>query len=181
MELSIKDRNELVLKYMGFVGFIAKGYPVSFKVSYQDHVNSGVVGLIDAIDKYDERKGAQLKTYAEWRIRGAIKDNLRRVGRGKMTEVKKDNPIELVEYLEDYTSQQLEIYPQENIFIKNENEKKLKKVIKTLVGRDAIYIKLYLKDKKQVEMAGVLKVTPGRVSQISTKINKKIKKRFLAI
>ncbi len=36
-----------------------------------------MLGLIDAIDKFDASKGVQFKTYAEFRIRGAILDNLR--------------------------------------------------------------------------------------------------------
>jgi RNA polymerase sigma factor for flagellar operon FliA len=46
-------------------------------VEYDDLVSCGVLGLIDAINKFDPEKGTKFKTYAEHRIRGAILDELR--------------------------------------------------------------------------------------------------------
>lgn len=43
-----------------------------------DLVNTGILGLIDAIDKYVPDRGVKFKTYAEFRIRGAMLDYLRR-------------------------------------------------------------------------------------------------------
>src|SRR5690606_31037069 len=40
-------------------------------------VSHGVMGLIDAIDKFDYERGLQFETYASWRIRGSIIDSLR--------------------------------------------------------------------------------------------------------
>jgi RNA polymerase sigma factor for flagellar operon FliA len=37
----------------------------------------GAAGLIDAAQKYDSTKGAQFRTYAWWRVRGAIRNGLR--------------------------------------------------------------------------------------------------------
>lgn len=54
---------------------IAKRLPAHIEVD--DLVSSGVLGLIDAIEKFDPTRGAQFKTYAEFRIRGAIMDELR--------------------------------------------------------------------------------------------------------
>jgi RNA polymerase sigma factor for flagellar operon FliA len=44
-----------------------------------DLLNAGVIGLIDAIAKYDPRRDTTLKTYAECRIRGAMLDEVRRL------------------------------------------------------------------------------------------------------
>jgi len=49
--------------------------PVS--VSLDDLISTGVLGLIAAIDRYDPRHDVKLKTYAEYKIRGAILDSLR--------------------------------------------------------------------------------------------------------
>jgi len=49
--------------------------PVS--VSLDDLISTGVVGLIAAIDRYDASHDVKLKTYAEYKIRGAILDSLR--------------------------------------------------------------------------------------------------------
>ncbi len=46
-------------------------------VSLEDLVQAGVLGLIDAVHKYDSRKNVQFKSYAKFRIRGAILDSLR--------------------------------------------------------------------------------------------------------
>ena len=46
-------------------------------VSLDDLVSTGIVGLISAIDRYDPSHGVKLKTYAEYKIRGAILDSLR--------------------------------------------------------------------------------------------------------
>jgi len=46
-------------------------------ISYEELINSGVIGLIDAIDKFDPSRGIQFKTYAEFRVRGEMLDQLR--------------------------------------------------------------------------------------------------------
>jgi RNA polymerase sigma factor for flagellar operon FliA len=46
-------------------------------VELEDLVSAGVVGLIDAFNKFDHSKKVQFKSYAQFRIRGAILDSLR--------------------------------------------------------------------------------------------------------
>ena len=46
-------------------------------VAKEDLISAGVVGLIDAVDRYDSSKGCSLKTYSSLRIRGAMVDELR--------------------------------------------------------------------------------------------------------
>ena len=46
-------------------------------VEVDDLINSGVLGLLDAVGKYDPSRNIQFKTYAEFRIRGAMLDDLR--------------------------------------------------------------------------------------------------------
>src|SRR2546430_7646195 len=46
-------------------------------IELDDLVSWGIVGLLDAIGKYDPRKEASFSTYAQFRIRGAILDHLR--------------------------------------------------------------------------------------------------------
>lgn len=72
-------REQLILEHLPQVKLIARRIherlPVS--VSLDDLISTGVVGLIAAIDKYDARHDVKLKTYAEYKIRGAILDSLR--------------------------------------------------------------------------------------------------------
>jgi RNA polymerase sigma factor FliA len=48
-------------------------------VPFDDLVHAGILGLIDAVDRFDPRKNVQLKSYARFRIRGAILDSLRQM------------------------------------------------------------------------------------------------------
>jgi RNA polymerase sigma factor for flagellar operon FliA len=72
-------RDRLVLQYSPLVKYVAgrvrSGFPPS--VDQADLVSDGVIGLMDAIDKFDPDRGLQFQTYAVSRIRGAIVDGLR--------------------------------------------------------------------------------------------------------
>src|SRR5437762_13837568 len=46
-------------------------------VEIRDLINAGVLGLLDAVEKFEPERGVKFKTYAEVRIRGAILDSLR--------------------------------------------------------------------------------------------------------
>ena len=46
-------------------------------IDIDDLISAGVIGLMDAIEKYDPSQDNKFKTYAEFRIRGAILDELR--------------------------------------------------------------------------------------------------------
>ena len=72
-------REELILQHLPQVKLIAKRIheKVPGSVSLDDLISTGVVGLIAAIDHYDSKHDVKLKTYAEYKIRGAILDSLR--------------------------------------------------------------------------------------------------------
>ncbi|NLI77334.1 MAG: RNA polymerase sigma factor WhiG [Candidatus Riflebacteria bacterium] len=73
----IKD--SLIMKYASFVKYVAGRIAVNLpsNVEFDDLVSYGILGLIDAIDKYDPERKVKFKTYAKTRIRGAIFDELR--------------------------------------------------------------------------------------------------------
>jgi RNA polymerase sigma factor for flagellar operon FliA len=66
--------------------------PVS--VSLDDLISTGVVGLIAAIDRYDASHDVKLKTYAEYKIRGAILDSLRGLDWAPRQQRKRSKQIE---------------------------------------------------------------------------------------
>lgn len=76
---SLDRRNEMILEYLPLVKFIAgriaSRLPSHIEVA--DLINSGIIGLIDAIEKFDASRKIKFKTYAEFRIKGAILDELR--------------------------------------------------------------------------------------------------------
>ncbi|MDQ2839993.1 MAG: FliA/WhiG family RNA polymerase sigma factor [Acidobacteriota bacterium] len=78
-ELSTEERERLIIEHMPQVNLIARRIHETLpgNVCLDDLVSSGVVGLIMAIDNYDPTQAVKLKTYAEYKIRGAILDSLR--------------------------------------------------------------------------------------------------------
>lgn len=74
-----QDRERLILDYIWQVQVIAARIHERLPdhVAFDDLVSAGTVGLISAIDNYDPSRNTQLKTYAEYKIRGAILDSLR--------------------------------------------------------------------------------------------------------
>ena len=78
-KISLEEKNRIVVEYTPFIRFIAKKISIRLpaNIDLEDLVSCGVIGLMDAIDKYDSRRDNKFKTYAEFRIRGAILDELR--------------------------------------------------------------------------------------------------------
>ncbi len=74
-----KQRDDLILAYTPLIKYIAARLAARLppQVAFDDLVSSGIIGLIDAIDKFDLGKKVQFKTYAEFRVRGAMLDELR--------------------------------------------------------------------------------------------------------
>ena len=73
------NRDSMIRDFIPMVRYLAQRISAKLPkhVEIDDLVNSGIIGLIDAIEKFDHRRGIKFKTYAEFRIRGAIFDGLR--------------------------------------------------------------------------------------------------------
>lgn len=81
-ELLASDlRHQLVADYAHLVAYIAKAIAAKVppSVDFNDLIGAGFLGLVDAIEKFDIGLGNTFRTYAEYRIRGAILDELRRL------------------------------------------------------------------------------------------------------
>jgi RNA polymerase sigma factor for flagellar operon FliA len=74
-----EQREALILQHLPQVRLIARRIHENLpdRVSIDDLISSGTIGLIAAIDNFDPTMNVKLKTYAEYRIRGAILDSLR--------------------------------------------------------------------------------------------------------
>lgn len=77
-------RDGMVLEQLPQVRFAAQRLRAHLPpcVALEDLVHSGLLGLLDAVDKYDRRRRVQLKSYAAFRIRGAMLDSLREMDWG---------------------------------------------------------------------------------------------------
>jgi len=73
------DRDEMIQKYTPFIKYIAHRLAIRLPshISMDDLISAGVIGLMDALTKFDPEKKVEFKTYAEFRIRGAMLDELR--------------------------------------------------------------------------------------------------------
>ena len=73
------EREQLILEHLPQVRLIARRIQERLpeNISLDDLVSTGVLGLISAIDHFDPTHRVKLKTYAEYKIRGAILDSLR--------------------------------------------------------------------------------------------------------
>jgi RNA polymerase sigma factor for flagellar operon FliA len=73
------DKNHLLTEHMPLVKRLAHQMKAKLPASVEvdDLVQAGMIGLLDAISRYEENHGAQFETYAVLRIRGAMLDELR--------------------------------------------------------------------------------------------------------
>lgn len=74
------SRDDLITKYRTFVHAVAHrlvrgmGLPME---RMDEFISAGYLGLVEAAERYDQRSGNHFKTFAYWRIRGSIIDNIR--------------------------------------------------------------------------------------------------------
>ncbi len=76
---NVEAKKKLIENYLGTVEYVSSRLAIGLpkNVSKDDLMSNGVMGLIDAIEKFDYKRGLQFETYASWRVRGAILDGLR--------------------------------------------------------------------------------------------------------
>jgi RNA polymerase sigma factor FliA len=75
-----KERDKLIMQYgplvKSTVGRMSIKLPID-AADREDLYNVGIIGLMEALDKFDQNRNVQFETYARFRIRGAILDELR--------------------------------------------------------------------------------------------------------
>jgi len=73
------EQEQVLLEHLPMVRFLARRIHERLPqhVEIEDLVSAGVVGLMDAFSKFDPAKKVQFRSYAQFRIRGAILDSLR--------------------------------------------------------------------------------------------------------
>ncbi len=77
--LDPKVKDEIVIEYAPLVKYIAQKIAsrLPSNIELDDLISCGVIGLMDAIKKFDPSRDNKFKTYAEFRIRGSVLDELR--------------------------------------------------------------------------------------------------------
>jgi RNA polymerase sigma factor for flagellar operon FliA len=90
-------RDEKIMKYAplvkNIVGRLAAKLPIDV-ADKEDLINVGIMGLMSALDKFDKTRNVQFETYASFRIRGAVLDELRAKDWVPRATRSKDNKLE---------------------------------------------------------------------------------------
>ncbi len=78
---SSKDESK-ILKYIYIVESVVNKMAINVRQGLErdDYISIGVIGLMDALDKFDESQNIPFEKYARWRIKGTIYDELRKNG-----------------------------------------------------------------------------------------------------
>jgi RNA polymerase sigma factor for flagellar operon FliA len=177
-------------------------------VQLDDLIQEGMMGLLDAINRYEPKPGASFETYAKARIRGSIYDSLReddvipRHVRDRLTQIERaaeelrqtlgrppeDNEIasHLGLSIDDYfavldSAMSITVVDDELPDVVDENADQMKALqhkqlaarieekLKELPERERMVLALhYQQDLSFREVAYVLDLTPGRISQLHT-------------
>ena len=94
----VESRDTALRRYFPLVKYvvdkIAAGLPKS--IDRDDLINTALIGLFDALEKYDADRGTKFETYAIWRIKGAVLDELRTMDWASRTTRRKAREIERV-------------------------------------------------------------------------------------
>ena len=92
-----KRRDELVLKYAPLVKNVVSRVTVKLPLNAMDKeemTSVGIIGLMSAIEKFDKKRNVKFETYASFRIRGAVLDELRARDWVPRSSRDKDNKLE---------------------------------------------------------------------------------------
>lgn len=92
------EREQVILEHLPQIKYIAQRIAAKLppQVEIGDLISAGVLGLLDALDKFDPSREVKFKTYAELRIKGAILDSLRSLDWAPRSLRKKSKDLEKV-------------------------------------------------------------------------------------
>ncbi len=201
-----KTKDKIVLENLPLVKKVASKIFYRLpkgEVDFDELVNTGIIGLMKAIDRYDKEK-AKFSTYAYIKIRGEILDYLRSLDvmpRTMREKIKEENLEEgknlplsktaimvsiekaIVNGDEEFkiidTLSSDRISPEDEV-IRDDLREKLLRAIDLLNEKEKITLQmLFFEEKPLQEVADVLNVSVSRVSQIKGEAVKKLKKLFI--
>jgi RNA polymerase sigma factor for flagellar operon FliA len=185
-------KRKLLLTYTNLVHYVihqSKFYNQGI-LNSKDYFQFGIEGLSEAVERYDPDYGTKFETYAITRIRGKIIDEIRKLklyhkvddpnnSKSYYSNVSLDSPAGMNEDCLLY-----EMLPNDDSTPDEEAEKKEAKQIlineiKKLKERDRLILTLYYYEELNYkEIAEVLSITVSRVSQVHSRIIKKLKMRL---
>ncbi len=193
-----KTKKELVLEHLPLVKKVANKIYNRIPegvVDFEELVNTGVIGLIKAIDRYDEKR-AKFSTYAYIKIRGEILDYLRKLDflpRSVRGKIKKGEVEDLKEEIASFISIEEKLFSESDRFtikdtlvssnptpeeelILNDMKSRLADAISRLSDREKLILQLIFVEELDLKsISEILGISVSRVSQIKTAALKKLK------
>lgn len=144
---SQEERDSMIEKYAYLVKYIAgrMASRLPSSVLFDELISAGSMGLIDAVDKYDPKREVTLKTYAQYRIKGAILDELRsmdwysRSMRKKIQDI--DTAVKSVESREGRPADENEVADEMGLALD-----KYQKMLSDIHGAALLSLDAYIRD-----------------------------------
>ncbi len=194
-----KSRKDLVMEHLPLVKKIASKIYSRIPdgiVDFEELVNTGVIGLIKAIERYDSNK-SKFSTYAYIKIRGEILDYLRKqdflprsvrekIKNGEISDLKEEiiTLVSIEEKLfgnsERYFVKDILVSEEpepEEVLIKEEAKRVLAEAISELSDKEQLVLQLIFVEGLDLKSIGeILGVSVSRVSQIKTGALKRLRK-----
>lgn len=89
------DKSKLILHYIWLIKYAVSNMPLPSNtiLEEQDFINFGILGLNNAIERFDPNRGVKFESYAIKRIKGIIQDELRKLDWLSRTARKSTRPI----------------------------------------------------------------------------------------
>jgi RNA polymerase sigma factor for flagellar operon FliA len=172
----VEARNDLLVHYAYLVKIIVNRLAPTHSrhTEYDDLINNGIIGLMDAIEKFDPKRMVKFETYASLRIRGEIIDYMRRQDWAPVSLRKK---IKTVSYAINTLEDRLGRQPTEEE-IASFLGMGVPDLLKTLEATQTLNI-LYIEELKASSDSG-RELSDGEGDTVSAKYEKKELKEIIA-
>ncbi|ACL70519.1 sigma-70 family RNA polymerase sigma factor [Halothermothrix orenii] len=162
-------RQRLITSYQPLVFKIVRQYARDNEV-VMDLIQEGTLGLIDAIDSYDHKRGKSFSSYALYYIRGRVINYLKKAPACSI-------PAELraagSEFLEQLVTEGDDL---EDRVEKNLVMDRIKKAVGSLPSREGYIIReIYLKDKKPKKVAGEMGISLSYLHRLKKKAVRRLR------
>ena len=189
---SIKAKNEILEANLKFVFNIAKHY-TGRGVSISELISDGNIGLLKAVDKFDETKDVKFISYAVWWVRQSMLESIKKKNAINFVEIEPetsndssmdnsliDNEYDDAFFTNEYTNEE-EIHCKE---IKEHQKDVILKLLNNLDDRERDIIESYygIGDKEELNLSEIskkYKLSIERIRQIKKQGLKKMKSGIL--
>ena len=186
---NLKAKNEILEANLRFVFDIAKRY-TGRGVPISDLISDGNMGLLRAIDKFDETRDLKFISYAVWWVRQAMLEDIKKTRLLNHIEIEPNmsNDTVLEKKLSDDEDEHVSYY---EVGFSNENDEKSKETVETQKSvvsdllenltdreRDIIELSYGLNNKKELTLTEIAKkynMSIERIRQINVKSMRKLR------